>query len=151
MGATRPISGNVITNESIIGSSTLNKPQYINLASQQRTTHIIAGDATGGGHAWFGSRKSFLNGITGKKSMFPMNWSKEKIMHASSDVLVNYPSVQQTGPAGALQTRSGQLSRFTATGEYEGLKIKVVYNNADIVTAHPIGNHWMSKFFHFKK
>jgi RHS repeat-associated protein len=44
---------------------------YVNLASQSRTIHILAGDATGGGHAWFGSMKSFFNGLTGQKTMFP--------------------------------------------------------------------------------
>ncbi|WP_235604516.1 RHS repeat-associated core domain-containing protein [Flavobacterium covae] len=47
---------------------------FINLASSGRTAHIIAGDATGGGHAWFGSFKSFMNGLKGAKSMFPAAW-----------------------------------------------------------------------------
>ncbi|CAA7193824.1 hypothetical protein [Chryseobacterium potabilaquae] len=41
--------------------------KYINLASSRRTAHIITGDATGGGHARFGSLKSFRNGLTGSK------------------------------------------------------------------------------------
>lgn len=103
-------------------------PQYVNLASEQRTVHILAGDATGGGHAWFASWKSFTNGILGKKTMFPMNWSGEKIMNAVSDVAVNNPWVQQTGRAGATVTRSGQPVRYVVTGVYEGVKLKVVTN-----------------------
>jgi hypothetical protein len=144
------VSASSVSSESLLGTG-ISKPKYINLASEQRTTHIIAGDATGGGHSWFGSIKSFKNGISGKKSMFPMNWSSEKIMHASSDVLANYPSIQQSGPAGSLYTKSGQLSKFVSNGEYQGLKIRVVYNNADIITAFPVGNSWFSKFFHFSK
>lgn len=44
---------------------------YINLASAERTTHILVGDANGGGYAWFSSWKSFKNGITRTKSTFP--------------------------------------------------------------------------------
>jgi hypothetical protein len=111
---------------------------YVNLASESRTAHIIASDAKGGGHAWFGSWKSFSNGITGQKTMFPITWSKNKIMHAASDVLVNNPIARQTGSGGSLFERSGRPSRFTTFGEYQGVKIKVVWDNADIITAHPI-------------
>jgi RHS repeat-associated protein len=115
-----------------------NSSKFINLASSERTAHIIAGDATGGGHAWFGSWKGFTNGLTGQKSMFPVTWSNGKIMNAASDVLVNNPIARQTGPAGSLFENSGRLARFTTFGEYQGIKLKVVWNNADIITAHPI-------------
>jgi RHS repeat-associated protein len=111
---------------------------FINLASSSRTTHIIAGDATGGGHAWFGSLKSFTNGLTGQKSMFPITWSKSKIMHAASDVIMNNPITRQTGSLGSLYEKSGRLAKFTTFGEYQGVKIKVVWSNLDIITSHPI-------------
>ncbi|WP_207513814.1 EndoU domain-containing protein [Longitalea luteola] len=111
---------------------------YINLASQQRTIHILAGDATGGGHSWFSSLKSFTNGITGKKSMFPASWSGKKIMHAISDVAVNNPWIQQSGRAGAQFTRSGAPVRYAVEGYYEGVKIKVITTADDIITAFPI-------------
>ena len=89
---------------------------YINLASRSRTAHIIAGDATGGGHAWFGSMKSFMNGLKGKKSMFPASWSADKIMNGVSEVVTSNTWVQQTGRAGARLTRSGQPVRFVTEG-----------------------------------
>ncbi|TWF32864.1 RHS repeat-associated protein, partial [Chitinophaga polysaccharea] len=111
---------------------------YVNLASPSRTAHIITGDATGGGHAWFGSSKSFLNGLTGKKSMFPMTWSNGKIMNGVSEVVTSNPWVQQTGRAGAMVTRSGQPVRFVTEGTYEGIKIRVINTHSEIITAFPI-------------
>jgi RHS repeat-associated protein len=114
------------------------KQGYINFASAERTVHILAGDATGGGHAWFGSLKSFSNGLSGNKSMFPMSWSKEKIMHAISDITVNNTWVQQTGKAGATVTKSGQAVRYSVEGTYQGTKIRVITTNTEIITAFPI-------------
>ena len=111
---------------------------FINLANAERTAHIIEGDATGGGHAWFGSLRSFANGISGEKSMFPITWSNEKIMNAVSDVTVNNPWVQQTGAAGAMFTKSGQPVRFVIEGAYEGTRIRVITTSTDIITAFPI-------------
>lgn len=99
---------------------------------------MLAGDATGGGHAWFGSLKSFMNGIKGKKSMFPATWSHSKIMHGVSHVLVNNPWIQQSGRVGATVTRNGQPVRYIITGYYRGVKIKVVATATDIITAYPI-------------
>ncbi len=111
---------------------------YVNLASKSRTAHIIAGDATGGGHAWFGSAKSFMNGLTGKKSMFPATWSNSKIMNGVSEVVTSNPWIQQTGRAGAMFTRSGQPVRFVTEGYYNGLKIRVINTHSEIITAFPI-------------
>ena len=57
--------------------------KWVNLASPQRTTHILYGDLTGGGHK-FGLTRLF-NG----KTKFPIFWSKGKIMHAISEVATN--------------------------------------------------------------
>lgn len=114
------------------------KGGYINLASSGRTAHIIAGDATGGGHTWFGSLKSFANGLTGSKSMFPATWSNSQIMHAVSDVAVNNQWIQQTGKAGAMFTKSGQPVRFVIEGTYQGTKLRVITTHTDIITAFPI-------------
>jgi hypothetical protein len=112
--------------------------ENINLASPARTKHIIAGDATGGGHAWFGSLKSFVNGITRQKSMFPVTWNHAKIMNAVSHVAVNNRWIQQTGRAGATLTRSGQPVRFVVEGVYENVKIRVITTSTDIITAFRI-------------
>lgn len=110
----------------------------INLASSSRTAHIISGDATGGGHAWFGSLKSFGNGLSRQKSMFPASWSNSKIMHAVSDVAVNNPWVQQTGKVGAMFTKSGQSVRYMIEGSYGGIRMRVITTSTDIITAFPI-------------
>ncbi|WP_321854272.1 hypothetical protein, partial [Paraburkholderia tropica] len=44
----------------------------VNLASPERTTHILTGDTTGGGHQWPGGPG---------KSVFPQDWSSSKIMN----------------------------------------------------------------------
>lgn len=120
------------------GASVAKSGDYINLASQSRTSHIIAGDTTGGRHAWFGSGKSFINGLTGSKSMFPIGWSNSKIMHRVSEVVISNPWVQQTGRAGAMFTRSGQPVRFVTEGFYDGIKIRVINIHSEIITAFPI-------------
>ena len=111
---------------------------YVNLASDSGTTHIIGGNATGGGHSWFGSLKSFSNGIRGRKTMFPATWSKNKIMNAVSEVVTSNPWVQQTGRSGARLTRRGQPVRFVTEGYFDGLKIRVINTYDDIITAFPI-------------
>jgi hypothetical protein len=111
---------------------------YINLASPARTVHIVEGDANGGGHAWFGSFKSFKNGLLRKKSMFPMLWSRDKIMHAVSEIVTTNPWQQQTGAPGALFTKKGDPVRFVVEGVYEGVKIRVITTVDDIITAFPI-------------
>lgn len=115
-----------------------NSQKYINLANSERTAHIIAGDATGGGHAWFGSLQSFVNGLTRAKSMFPAAWSNSKIMHAISDVVVNNQWVQQTGKAGEMLTKSGQPVRFVVEGTYQGVRMRVIATYNEIITAFPI-------------
>jgi RHS repeat-associated protein len=110
------------------------KQELINLASVQRTAHILDGDSSGGGHLWPGAAG---------KTAFPPSWSPDQIMHHVSDIAtdpgVNW--VQQTGRPGELFTRSGEPARFFAIGEREGLQIKVVLEPAGegIITAHPTG------------
>lgn len=133
------LAGGVVTK--VIGrgiGAIASKGNYINLASSGRTAHIITGDATGGGHAWFGSLKSFTNGLKGIKSMFPASWNNAKIMHAVSDVAVNNQWIQQTGRIGSMFTRSGQPVRFVVEGTYQGTRIRVITTHTDIITAFTI-------------
>jgi RHS repeat-associated protein len=92
--------------------------EYVNLADKTATTHILDGDATGGGHL-AGS------GIPGK-SEFPVGWSREKVMHEISDVA--------TDPASKV-TRVGQTT--LVEGTREGVEIKVVIRDGRIVTGYP--------------
>jgi len=109
-----------------------NVAEDVNLASPQRTAHITAGDATGGGHMWPGAAG---------KTAFPRGWSADKIMHHVSDIATDpgLQWVQQTGKAGSLFTKSGAPARFAVTGVREGVQIKVIVEPAGegIITAFP--------------
>jgi RHS repeat-associated protein len=91
----------------------------VNLASPERTTHMLYGDATGGGHLW--------PGLPGK-TPFPSDWSGGQVMHAISEVA--------TSPASAW---TPQGSRFVITGEFSGVDIRIIYDPGtdEIITAYP--------------
>ncbi len=107
---------------------------WLNLASKQRTQHILFGDRTGGGHK-FGLGRLF-NG----KTKFPMKWSSEEIMRAVSDIAAD-PTltwVRQDGGKGWFY-KSGKPARFAVEGIRNGVRIKVVLEpfGEGIITAHP--------------
>jgi RHS repeat-associated protein len=107
---------------------------FVNLASPQRTTHILAGDATGGGHLWPASPG---------KTAFPSSWSPEKIMHEASDIATD-PAlnwIQKSGKPGSFFTNKGTPARFVVFGEREGIEVKVVLEPAGegIISAYPVG------------
>ena len=90
----------------------------VNLADQKATTHVLDGDATGGGH-----RPG--TGIPGK-SEFPANWDDDKIMQEISDVA--------TDPASKVTT-AGRTT--LVDGTREGVNIRVVVRDGRIVTGYP--------------
>jgi hypothetical protein len=94
----------------------------VNLASDGRTTHILDGDGTGGGHLWPGAAG---------KTPFPSSWSGGQIMHAISDIA--------TDPA-AWRNAVQQGSRTVLVGTRDGVEIRVVVNSStgEIVTGYPI-------------
>jgi hypothetical protein len=106
-----------------------------NLASARRTRHILYGDETGGGHK-FGLLRLF-NG----KTKFPAAWSEREIMNAVSEVATSPSStwVQQSGRAGAILTRAGAPVKWKVEGVFNGIRIRVIVQGDDIVTAFPIG------------
>ncbi|MCZ2391540.1 MAG: EndoU domain-containing protein [Acidobacteria bacterium] len=108
-----------------------------NLASPARTTHILAGDATGGGHAWFRSWQATKNGLLGRKSMFPITWSNRKIMNGISEVATNLNSrwLQQSGRAGTYFENSGQPALFKVQGVYANRRLTVIVRGAEIISA----------------
>lgn len=105
---------------------------YVDLTSPQRRTHILDGDATGGGHRW--------PGLPGK-TPFPKGWSDDRIMHEISDIATD-PSLvtnwQHPSHASGF-TRRGRPARGTIFGERGGQCIKVVVEpmGEGIITAHP--------------
>jgi hypothetical protein len=107
--------------------------ELVDLASPARRTHILDGDATGGGHRWPGAPD---------KTPFPQGWSDDEIMHAVSDVATDPTLTPRnlTGPAGSLKTNAGNPARQEVFGMRNGVCIRVVTEplGKGIITAHPI-------------
>ncbi|MGL5829078.1 MAG: EndoU domain-containing protein, partial [Angustibacter sp.] len=91
---------------------------FVDLASSARRNHILYGDATGGGHLW--------PGLPGK-TPFPRGWSADRVMHEISDVATDPNSTFKTGRGGST----------IVTGTRDGVAIRVILRNGDIVTGHP--------------
>jgi hypothetical protein len=104
------------------GGVELNTTQFVNLASPQRTRHILYGDATGGGH--------MFPGAAGKSS-FPQDWSAARIMHEISDVATDPLSTSAIGRGG----------RTIVTGTRGGINLKVILGSpkegGGIITGFP--------------
>lgn len=85
----------------------------VNVASPSRTQHILDGRMPPGEPG---------------NSLFPKNWSADKIMHEVSDVATD-PSlkwIQQTGKAGAQYTKNGDPVRYFVDGARDGINIRVI-------------------------
>ncbi|WP_408734304.1 EndoU domain-containing protein [Paraburkholderia bannensis] len=99
-----------------------NASSDVNLASPDRTTHILTGDSTGGGHQWPGGPGN---------SVFPENWSGSKIVETVSDIATD-PSIPESVQANG---------RIVKNGTRDGVDIRVVIEPASkgggIVTAFP--------------
>lgn len=101
---------------------------YVNLASSDRTAHILTGDGPGrGGHLWPGQPG---------KSPFPQSWSGPKIMHEISDIATD-PSIVPI---------IGQNRNLILRGTRDGIDIEVIiarpggWNTTpagEIVTGYP--------------
>lgn len=97
--------------------------EFVNLASPNRTNHILYGDKTGGGHLWPGAPG---------KSAFPSTWSADYTMHNISDIATDPNLKWNKG-----RTVQG-VQRFEVTGERDSIPIKVITDGTDIITAYPI-------------
>lgn len=92
----------------------------VNLATPDRTTHILAGDATGGGHLYPGAPG---------KTPFPSTWSEDQVMHNVSDVATNPSST-----VGAVQPNGN----IPVSGTVDGVDMKVIIGpDGSIVTGFP--------------
>ena len=93
---------------------------FVDLASPQRRSHILDGDATGGGH-----RPG--TGNPGK-SEFSQGWSDDQIMHSISDVATDPNAI----------TRAGRGGRTITEGMRNGIDIRVIQDaNGEIVSGFP--------------
>ena len=103
-------------------------PAWTNLSvSSSRKTHILVGDATGGGHA----PRATVPG----KTKFPSGWTDDKIIAAIETVAntaANYPN-------GKFPQAKGPKSRYVAEATVDGVAIKVVVEplGQGIITGHP--------------
>ncbi len=91
---------------------------YVNLLDASGQTHVLEGDATGGGHR-------AGTGIPGK-SEFPASWSDDKILHYISDVAT---------ASNSIVTKQGNTTLIE--GSREGVQIRVVERDGRIVSAYP--------------
>ena len=103
------------------GDDTKTADEFVNLASPSRTTRILQGDATGGGHLWPGGPG---------KSPFPQSWSGDRIMHEISDIATDPVAWRGAVPQGG---------RTVLTGTRDGVDIRVVVDTrtGEIVTGYP--------------
>jgi Bacterial EndoU nuclease len=89
--------------------------------SRDRRTHILDGDATGGGHR---------NGAGRGKSEFPPGWSDDKIIDEIESVANDPDSQRSLQPNG----------RTRVEGTRDGIDIRVIVDpdGASIRTGHPL-------------
>ncbi|RRD48645.1 EndoU domain-containing protein, partial [Arachnia propionica] len=109
------------------------RPGAVDLASPQRRTHILDGDATGGGHRW--------PGLPGK-TPFPRHWSDDRIMETISEIATDPAAYvrNQTGPPNSLTTNAGSPAVHVMESTKEGVPIRVItkpLSNDGIVTGFP--------------
>ena len=108
--------------EALDASAAKGADEFVNLASSQRTTHILTGDATGGGHLFPGGAG---------KSSFPQSWSADRVMHEISDVATDPLSSFVTGRGG----------RTVVNGTRDGIDLRVILGNpregGGIITGFP--------------
>ncbi|MGE8641405.1 MAG: EndoU domain-containing protein, partial [Achromobacter sp.] len=109
--------------------------EYVDILPPDSKKHILYGDGPGsGGHMWPGQPG---------KTVFPENWSAEKIIHEIGDVATS-PNTQwyaQSG-TGGLYTKAGDPARWVAWDVRDGVRMRVVYEPASgkVITAFPDNN-----------
>lgn len=75
---------------------------FVDLSSSARRTHILHGDATGGGHLWPGAAG---------KTPFPRSWSGDRIMHEISDIATDPIAWRGAIPQGSRTVLTGTRGR----------------------------------------
>ncbi|MCO7004397.1 DUF637 domain-containing protein, partial [Pseudomonas aeruginosa] len=105
---------------------------YVDILSHEAKQHILYGDKPGsGGHLWPGQAG---------KTVFPQNWSADKIVHEVGDIATS-PSTKwyaQTG-TGGVYTSKGDPAKWVAYEVRDGVRMRVVYQPATgkVITAFP--------------
>jgi filamentous hemagglutinin len=114
-------ANNEATDLACQGATSFTGYDYVNLASEERTQHILYGEPGSGGHLWPGQPG---------KTAFPPSWSEGQILHAASDIATDPTAWAYAEPQG---------SRTVLMGTYDGVDITVIVqtSNGAIVTAFP--------------
>jgi hypothetical protein len=120
VGCLRPVQPGFVS-----GSCVATESEYVNLASESRTSHILDGEVRpngtyGGGHR---PGTGFPN-----KSEFPAGWSDDQIMHNISDVA--------TDPA-LPWTPGDRPGDFLVNGTRSDVDSEVLIRNDQIWTGYP--------------
>ncbi len=114
------IGSGYVASDSLLAAKSAD--EFVNLASSQRTTHILTGDATGGGHLFPGGAG---------KSAFPQSYSADRVMHQISDVATDPLSSFVTGRGG----------RTVVNGTRDGIDLRVILGSpregGGIITGFP--------------
>jgi RHS repeat-associated protein len=113
---------NVAESESV-ATVARQESELVNLATPSRTAQILDGERRPDGSFSAGHRAG--TGYNGK-SEFPATWSDARIMHNISDVATDPASSFEVGSLGAI-----------ARGTREGVDIRVVMRNDEIITGYP--------------
>ena len=99
----------------------------------ERETHILDGNATGGGHR-------AGTGIPGKTE-FPAEWSDQVVLDNITSVVKDPNSTwtQKTGKPGRLLTNKGLPTQWTVEGTVDGISIRAVVEPAGkgIISGYP--------------
>jgi hypothetical protein len=98
---------------------------YVNLASPERTTHILDGKVLPNNHFSGGHRSG--TGFPGKTE-FPGSWTDAKVMHEISDVATDPRSISRPG--------AGPNDVFV-NGSRDGVDIEVLLRRGNIWTGYP--------------
>jgi hypothetical protein len=108
----------------VLSRSSAETDEFVNLAGQARTTHILDGEIRSDGSFGGGHRPG-----TGfpLKSEFPTDWSDARIMHYISDVATDPTSTFNPGRGGDIW----------AKGTRQGVDITVLLRRGEIWTGYP--------------
>lgn len=106
--------------------------KYVDILSPEAKQHILYGDSlTSGGHLYPGNPG---------KTVFPQNWSADKVVHAVGDIATSPNTIwyAQTGTGGTY-TGKGKPANWVSYEIRDGVRIRVVYQPATgkIITAFP--------------
>lgn len=118
----------------LLSSALARDARYVNLLDTKAMGHVIAGEGWGsGGHMITGSPQSFFQGITGKKTFFPVTWSRERILNAISDVATNHRAMRLTNPKAVLK---GKVPEYKGSALVDGVLIEAYMRGDRIVSGY---------------